>query len=60
MKCWLSNSCEHKYLCCNFCNNKKCPDRCHGDFENCQYSCTLRVLNEEDEKISPRKDERLK
>lgn len=37
MKCYISNSCNNKELCCNFCSVKKCSDRCKENHKNCKY-----------------------
>ena len=35
--CIHSNICKDKYLCCHFCNDKKCWCRCKDDLETCEY-----------------------
>lgn len=37
MRCVLSNSCTDRALCCNFCENKRCKDRCKDEHEKCKY-----------------------
>lgn len=56
MKCLLRNSCSHKYLCCNFCNDKKCSIRCNDKFHNCNYWYNININSKEDENINPRKE----
>lgn len=37
MKCLISNLCKDKSLCCSFCNEKRCADRCKDDHSKCKY-----------------------
>lgn len=37
MKCVIPNNCKKKFLCCNFCKNKNCDERCKDDFKKCIY-----------------------
>lgn len=37
MKCVLTNLCENKLLCCNFCKVKKCWQRCIDDHKKCNW-----------------------
>lgn len=59
MKCLLRNSCTHKYLCCNFCTDKRCIDRCKDDCKNCKYFYDIKINSSEQENISPRKEKEL-
>ena len=46
--CILKNTCvENKHLCCHFCKNKKCDDRCLDDIDKCKYRCELSPYPEE-------------
>lgn len=59
MKCLLRNSCSHKYLCCNFCAEKKCTDRCKDKFHHCDYWYNIDIKSKEDEYINPRKEVKI-
>ena len=37
MKCLIMNTCENKFLCCHFCNEKRCKARCYDKYKNCKY-----------------------
>lgn len=37
MKCLIINMCENKFLCCHFCDVKRCKERCHDKHKNCKY-----------------------
>lgn len=43
MVCRWKNSCNYKYLCCSYCTEKKCPDRCYCDNKECGYLLNKRV-----------------
>lgn len=46
--CILKNTCiENKHLCCHFCKNKKCDDRCLDNIDECKYRCELSPYPEE-------------
>ena len=54
MKCVLRNRCEASYLCCNFCQSKKCRERCQDKHENCKYfSSDLCDIYDEETTNSP-------
>lgn len=36
MKCYLKNSCTHKYLCCSFCKDK-CDIKCKDNYITCKW-----------------------
>lgn len=38
MRCLFYSYCEEpKYLCCNFCSDKKCDKRCFDNYRNCKF-----------------------
>ena len=37
MTCLLKNNCANQYLCCHFCDNKKCSERCKATHKNCSW-----------------------
>ena len=37
MKCLLWNTCQHRFLCCSYCNDKKCEVRCEDSCKNCRW-----------------------
>ena len=37
MNCQLQNSCIDKHLCCRFCDNKKCDQRCKDSYKSCRW-----------------------
>jgi hypothetical protein len=48
--CIYRNTCvENKYLCCHFCKDKKCEDRCLDNIDTCKYRCELPPPPEEKE-----------
>lgn len=57
--CIFSNTCEDRWLCCHFCNNKKCWCRCLDDKDTCKYRCELPPPPEEksgkDKKVDAKK-----
>lgn len=56
MKCSLHNLCEKKYLCCRFCYDKKCPDRCKDDHSNCKFFNKVKCdVNDQDDLRTPPK-----
>jgi len=34
---WENRTCNNAYLCCNFCKNTKCQDRCCVNSATCKY-----------------------
>lgn len=59
MKCALRNTCARKYLCCNYCKEKKCDDRCKDDHKDCKYFCNIPddLTNPEETATPPRSQE---
>lgn len=37
MKCFLKSFCKKKFLCCHFCLNKKCWQRCTDKTTKCKW-----------------------
>lgn len=44
MKCALKNFCEKKFLCCHYCTNKRCWQRCTDKNTQCGQYCPEIVL----------------
>lgn len=59
--CVYRNTCvENKHLCCHFCKDKKCEDRCLDNREVCKFKCELPPQEEEKEKIDKINIDKLK
>lgn len=43
MKCNLKNFCEKNFLCCHFCPNKKCWQRCNDKIADCKWFSAEKV-----------------
>lgn len=42
MKCSLSNTCKRRFLCCHFCDDKKCDVRCLDELKTCKFFCDVK------------------
>ena len=54
MKCLIMNTCENKFLCCHFCNEKRCKARCYDKYKNCKYfeKEKIKITEEKEEDIN--------
>lgn len=43
MKCLIMNTCENKFLCCHFCNAKRCKARCYDKHKKCKYFENVKI-----------------
>lgn len=47
MKCSIKNICEHEWLCCNYCGNKNCWQRCKDCSGHCKWFINEKYEEEE-------------
>ena len=49
--CVFRNTCvKNKYLCCHFCKDKRCEDRCSDNRDICKFKCELPTPPKKEEK----------
>lgn len=56
MKCFLRNTCEQKYLCCNYCADTECDVRCNDKVVGCKWFAAepCDVADEESLRAAPK------